>query len=296
MMSPRHVLPQLASATKTPPIGPGWVHEIKHDGHRIIAYLDRGKVRLLSRPGNDATRRFATVAAMLAGLKVKQAIIDGEVAVPDDRGVTHIDQLNESLRRDPSRLTFYAFDVMLLNGLDVRRLDLLERKRALAEVLERPAGRVLISEHLACDGRALFVKVGELGCEGIVSKRVDAPYTSGVSNTWLKCKHSEVGAYRVIGYVPDGSRIESLWVAQSTAHGLRPVGLVEFRRPGVLDQQAHEALTYLRRSNPCIPLRPARRNICWTEPRLVATVKHFGWTGNALRAAVLEGLAVECTV
>jgi bifunctional non-homologous end joining protein LigD len=271
----------------------GWVHEIKHDGHRVIAYLDRGNVRLVSRPGNDATRRFAPVAATLARLKVKQAIIDGEVSVPDERGVTHIDYFNQALKRDPARLAFYAFDLMFLDGLDVRRRDLPERKRALAEILARHPGRVLVSEHLACDGRALFKKVGELGCEGIVSKRIDAAYTSGPSKTWLKCKHSEVGAYRVIGYVPDGSRIESLLVAESTNRGLRPVGLVEFRRTGVLDGQAHKALTYLRRSKPCIALHPARRNICWTEPKLVATVKHFGWAGNALRAAVLQGLTVD---
>jgi bifunctional non-homologous end joining protein LigD len=230
---------------------------------------------------------------MLERLRVKQAIIDGEVAVPDGRGVTHIDHLNEALRRDPSRLAFYAFDLMFLDGLDVRRCGLPERKQALAEVLARSPGRVLVSEHLACDGHALFKKVGELGCEGIVSKRIDAPYIPGPSNTWLKCKHVEVGTYSIIGYVPDGRRIESLLVAERTDRGLRPVGLVEFRRPGVLDQNAHQALACVTRAKPCIPVRRPVRNICWTEPRLVATVKHFGWTGNALRAAVLQGLSVE---
>ena len=238
------VLPQLCRAVHEPQIGRGWIHEIKHDGHRIIATVQSGLVRLSSRPGHDATKRFASIAELIRQIPVKTAIVDGEVAVPDERGVTHIDHLNAA-RDAPERLAFFAFDLLWLNGEDLRRRPLLERKATLAKLLRRAPERVVYSDHWTGDGRDLFRKVGEFGGEGIVSKRVDAPYTSGPSTTWLKCKHSTVGTFPVIGYVPDGKRIESLLVAEASPRGLRPVGRVEFWKPGVLNDG--EALLFLTR-------------------------------------------------
>jgi hypothetical protein len=115
------------------------------------------------------------------------------------------------------------------------RRPLLKRKANLAKLLRRAPQRLVYSDHWCGDGRELFRKVRELGGEGIVSKRADAAYTSGPSSTWLKCKHASVGTFPVVGYVPDGKRIESLLVAEASTRGLRPVGRVEFRMPGVLD-------------------------------------------------------------
>ena len=119
--------PQLCSRTAVPPSGPSWVHEVKHDGHRILAFLERGSVRLRTRLGNDATRRFAPIAAALSRLKVCSAVLDGEVTVPDERGVTHLSLLDDTLKSDLGRLAFFAFDVMFLEGLDVRRRPLRDR-------------------------------------------------------------------------------------------------------------------------------------------------------------------------
>jgi bifunctional non-homologous end joining protein LigD len=267
------------------------MHEIKHDGHRIVAAIDSGCVRLMSRPGNDATSRFATITKWLGALRVKTAILDGEVAVPDERGVTHIDQLRLA-RHAPERLAFYAFDLLWLDGQDLRRRPLLDRKAQLAMLLARAPERIVYSDHLAGDGGKLFRKIGELGGEGVVSKRADAPYTSGPSSTWVKVKHSSVGTFRIIGYAVDGRRIEALLVAEPSSRGLRPVGRVEFWKSGVLNEDAREALAFLTRSAPCVRLR-ARRSVRWTEPKLIATVKHFGRTsGGALRAGMLQALAV----
>jgi ATP-dependent DNA ligase len=212
---PTGIRPQLARAASEPPTGLSWVHEIKHDGHRVIAYVDRGNVRLRTRNGNDATQRFTPLAAMIKQLSARQAIIDGEVAVPDAIGVTNISLLDDALASGSlQRLVYYAFDLLSLDGRDLRSRPLADRKLSLSKLLADPPPRMLYSEHLACDGRVLFDKVGELGCEGIVSKRVDAPYTSGPSKTWLKCKHSAVGTFPVIGYVSDADRIESLVVAE----------------------------------------------------------------------------------
>jgi bifunctional non-homologous end joining protein LigD len=280
------VTPQLCRAVHEPPTGPGWIHEVKHDGHRIIATIEYSSVRLLSRPGNDATRRFAAVTEWLLQLAVTNAILDGEVAVPDERGVTHIDYLNTA-RHAPERLAFFAFDLLWLNGEDLRRSPLVARKARLAKLLRHAPHRIAYSDHWNGNGRDLFRKIGELGGEGIVSKRADAPYTSGPSSTWLKCKHSSIGTFQVVGYVPDGRRIEALLVAEASPRGLRPVGRVEFRLPGVLDDDARDALAFLTRPAPCVLVRPSR-GVRWVEPKLIATVKHFGRTGGgALRAGVL---------
>src|SRR5262249_60038518 len=125
---------------------------------------------------------------------------------------------------------------------DLRRLPLLERKATLAEVLAKPPERMLLSEHLACEGAAFFRQVIELGCEGIVSKRAAASYTEGPSKAWLKCKRTFTSDYPVIGYVPDGERIEAVLVAERQGKHLRTIARVEFWSRGVLNEDARRAL------------------------------------------------------
>ena len=150
----------------------------------------------------------------------------------------------------------------------------------LAEAMVTAPARLLLSEHLACDGRAFFRQVVELGCEGIVSKLATGSYTEGPSKTWLKCKHTFTSEYLVIGYVPYGERIEAVLVAERRRRQLRPVGRVEFWSRGVLNEDARRALA------------SRDRSACYIEPRLVATVRHFGRTGEGyLPAPVLQGLS-----
>ena len=125
---PDRIAPQLARATAVPPSGSGWVHEIKQDGHRLLAFLDRGAVRLQTRNGHDGSRRYASIAGVLYELPVRQAIFDGEVAVPDERGVTHIAQLERALISGGGSLACYVFDLLFLNGRDLRHLPLLQRR------------------------------------------------------------------------------------------------------------------------------------------------------------------------
>jgi bifunctional non-homologous end joining protein LigD len=228
---------------------------------------------------------------MLSMLSVRSAVLDGEIAVPDERGVTNLYLLDQALHGHGGHLVYYAFDLLYRDGWDLRRCPLLDRKAALAELLKDTPDHLMVSDHLAGDGAALFAKIGELGGEGIVSKRVDASYTSGPSSTWLKTKHAEIGAFPVVGYVPNNSRIAALLVAESNP--ARLVGRVEFSRPGVLTRDACEALVFLTCPQPCIPMPKPVRGVWWVEPRLIATVKHFGRTDSgALRAGVLQGLVV----
>jgi ATP-dependent DNA ligase len=138
-----------------------------------------------------------------------------------------------------------------------------------------------------------FTRSGNSAGKALSRRERMRPIHPGPSSSWLKCKHSSIDTFPVVGCVPDGRRIEALLVAEASPRGLRPVGRVEFRLPGVLDDDARDALVFLTRRAPCIRLRPSR-GVRWVEPKLIATVKHFGRTGGgALRAGVLQRLAVS---
>jgi bifunctional non-homologous end joining protein LigD len=149
----------------------------------------------MSRNRYDWTQRLAPIAAALQPLADNQAILDGEVCVPDERGVTRVSDMREVIRREPDRLAYFVFDLLWFDGVDLRSLPLLERKRRLRALLRsrRRFPRVLYLDH--APGRfvrALYAVATQLGCEGIVSKRADAPYRSGPNSTWLKIKPEQV--------------------------------------------------------------------------------------------------------
>jgi bifunctional non-homologous end joining protein LigD len=180
--------PELLTEAASVPFGRHWIHEIKHDGFRIVAYIEDGDVELISRNGLDWTQRFATISESLKGLKVKDAIFDGEVGVPDEDGVM---QFHRIRRKDAqTELAYLVFDLLWLNGKDLRGLPLHKRKSELKKLLRNPVGRVIYADHVeGASGRALFQMVERTGHEGVVSKLRNSPYRSGErTKEWLKIK------------------------------------------------------------------------------------------------------------
>jgi ATP-dependent DNA ligase len=172
-------------ATK-PPAGPQWIHEIKHDGYRLIARRHRGRVRLFTRRGHDWADRYPLIGEAMAGL-AQDATIDGEVVVCDVAGVADFGRLHS---REHDRHAFlYAFDLLELDGLDLRPFPLERRKDQLRRLLFGYAHGVQFNEHLEGDGATVFARACRLGCEGIVSKDRSRPYRSGKSKTWIKVKN-----------------------------------------------------------------------------------------------------------
>ncbi|MBO6719457.1 MAG: DNA ligase D [Rhizobiaceae bacterium] len=196
--------PQLATATDDPPNGDKWLHEIKFDGYRTLAYLNGGEVKLITRSGLDWTDRYAALAERFRALPCKQAVLDGEVVVPDESGITRFEALQQALSDKASeRLVFYAFDLLYLDGYDLRKVPLAKRKdlaRQLLEATEPRPGEIQFSDHVEGDGSGFFERVFEMGLEGIVSKRADARYEHGRSKTWLKIKAPQTGDFVVGGY------------------------------------------------------------------------------------------------
>jgi bifunctional non-homologous end joining protein LigD len=173
------------------PNGPQWVHEIKHDGFRFICRLERGRVRVFSRRGTDYTERVPRIVDTLARLPAASVTIDGEGVACDPNGVTNFDLLRAALDRPARREVFlYAFDLLELDGRDVRREPWSDRRWRLARVLRGAGHGVQLSDHMeGNDGDAVFRHACEMGLEGIVAKRRDKPYRSGRSPDWVKVKN-----------------------------------------------------------------------------------------------------------
>jgi bifunctional non-homologous end joining protein LigD len=177
--------PCLPRSAKTPPAGPGWIHEIKHDGYRIIARRDQGGVRLITRKGHDFTARFPLAAAAVAALPARSFLIDGEAIACDDNGLA----VFEMIRHHHREVELCAFDLLELDGEDLRSSAIEERKRTLARLLRRSSPGIVLNEHFNGDGAVVYRHACALGCEGIVSKRLGSPYRSGRADCWVKVKN-----------------------------------------------------------------------------------------------------------
>jgi bifunctional non-homologous end joining protein LigD len=185
----------LPTAAPRPPFGGLWLHEIKHDGFRVIARKDSDRVRLYSRPGDDLTKRFPLIVESLARLRPRSCVIDGEAVACGDDGIASFDRIR--YRRHDGGVFLYAFDLIELDGADLRRDPLAVRKATLASLLARAAPGLRFNEHLdEADGPLVFAHACKLGLEGIVSKRRDSPYSSGRSPHWIKSKNPNAPAVR----------------------------------------------------------------------------------------------------
>jgi bifunctional non-homologous end joining protein LigD len=188
------IAPCLPTKADTPPSGALWLHEIKHDGFRIIARKEAGRVRLYSRPGNDMTYRFPLIVETLVRLRSRSCILDGEAVCCDDDGRPSFERIR--YRRYDASVFLYAFDLIELNGDDMRRDPLEVRKATLRSMLAKAGPGVRYNEHLEGDGPTVFAHACKMGLEGIVSKRKDSRYRSGRSPDWLKMKNPACAAVK----------------------------------------------------------------------------------------------------
>jgi ATP-dependent DNA ligase len=191
---PRLIEPCLPSPAAKPPSGPGWLHEIKHDGFRLMARRDPAGVRLLTRNGHDWTRRFPLIRAAVEGLRARSCLVDGEAIAFQADGVASFELLRG--RRHDRQVTLCAFDLLELDGRDLRREPLEGRKGLLAQLVRKPLPGLVLNATFADPGDVVFKHACALGCEGIVAKRVGSRYRSGRSRDWLKFKNPNAPAVR----------------------------------------------------------------------------------------------------
>jgi bifunctional non-homologous end joining protein LigD len=187
----RYIEPCLPSPAKQPPAGLNWIHEIKHDGFRIMARRDTAGVRLISRHGNDFTARFPLAADAVGSLPARSFLIDGEAIVTNDKGLAVFDLIRHS-----SDAVLIGFDLIELEGEDLRGSPIEYRKRKLAKLVRGPHPGIVLNEFFEGDGDILFEHACKLSCEGIVSKRLGSCYRSGRSPYWLKIKNPAAPALK----------------------------------------------------------------------------------------------------
>lgn len=301
---PAFVAPQLATLVSDVPEGAQWLHELKLDGYRILCRIDDGQVSLLTRNAQDWTGRFGGVAGAARKLPMRQAFIDGEVVAMAENGIPNFQLLQNALRDGAAtRLIYYAFDLLHLDGRDLRRTPLLERKELLDKKLSGGAktrDRAVIgySEHRIGRGQVLFTKACDMGMEGVVSKRIDDPYRSGRGRSWLKIKCSKSQEFVIGGFTdPAGARVgfgALLLGFYDDSGALRYAGRVgtgfDIR---ALRDLSIRLKTLARKSMPFAgaPESADFRGVHWVEPLLACEIAFAGWTSDGLlRHPAFKGL------
>jgi bifunctional non-homologous end joining protein LigD len=300
---PDFVPPSLATLRATAPSGDGWVHEIKFDGYRIQARLDdgqdHGKVRLLTRKGLDWTSKFPNIAAAVAKLPARSALIDGEIVIEDETGISSFSGLQAALKAgERDRFVYYVFDLLHLDGRDLTNLPLIERKAELARLIGKGRGPIKYSEHFEDDGPAVLGHACDLSLEGIVSKHKDAPYRSGRSETFIKTKCANAQEFVVGGYSPSTvlPRAIGALVVGYYDHGrLIYAGRIGTGYTQAVARDLWKRLHPLEIDEPPfdqIPRAEARRrDVRWIEPKMVIEAHFRGWTADGLvRQAAFKGV------
>ncbi len=299
---PGFIAPPLATLVKESPDGPDWVHEIKHDGYRMVCRVEDGEVRMYSRNRNEWTSKFPGIARALARLPVRSAWIDGEVVALQSNGVSSFQALQNALSspRAPN-LHFYAFDLPYLDGHDLRQAPLLERKRVLEQLLAGAPDAIRYSPHIEGSGRDFSEEGCRLKLEGVVAKLADSPYLAGRSRAWLKVKCVQRQEMVIGGYTdPEGARTGlgalllgvyepggKLRYSGKVGTGFNESSLKDLRRRlGKLEQDS--ASFY----NP--PKGWEARGAHWVKPELVGEVVFTEWTNEGtLRHPSFQGLRLD---
>lgn len=297
---PVFIEPSLAALAEKPPKTENWVHEIKHDGYRMQARIDGGTVQLLTRKGLDWTKRFASIVKALQALPLSSGLLDGELIVQDERGVSSFSGLQSDLKSGrQTRMVYMVFDMMYCEGTNLMEVSLIERKTALQDVLASlPAGSpVKFSEHLRVIGDELLQHACRLGLEGIVSKQARSKYISGRGGHWIKSKCSLRREFVIVGYVPSTAvrhAVGSLVLGYYEAGALVHAGRVGTGFSNTVATDLMSALEPLDSSQPKFKTAVAlanSRGVKWVKPELVAEIEYRGWSSDSLlRQASFKGI------
>ena len=300
---PSGLRPQLASPSASVPAGKEWLHEIKLDGYRTMARLQDGAVRLFTRTGQDWTDRYGSLAKAFAQIACKQAVIDGEIVVQDAAGVSRFSALQDALAEGRTHeLTFFAFDLVHLDGYDLAEVPLLARKRALDALLQPvigPTSPLQLSSHIEGHGPDFLAQASRMGLEGVISKRADAHYRPGRTKSWLKTKCLLSDEFVIVGFAESAAAggLGALLVAevQENGDGLRYAGRVGTGYSGAEADRLHARLEALRQDQPAVELPAAdRRKAVWVRPALQVEVQYGSRTADGiLRHAVYKGLRAD---
>jgi bifunctional non-homologous end joining protein LigD len=288
---PKFVPPQLATLKSKAPVGSKWLHEIKYDGYRLQIHLNKG-ARIFTRNGHNWTNRFPLIAEAF-DIPVERAIFDGEVVVVHE-GRTNFSELQADLASGKQRrMVFYAFDLLFLEGFDLRKSPQIERKRVLKMLFDETKlhSPILYGEHMLTDGNEMFAASCKLGFEGIISKNAEAPYQSDRNESWLKIKCVQKGKFPVIGFVKDPTGVAALYLGKKEGEELRYMGKVGTAWSCTVSSQIRKQLDTVisPKSKLTKPIRKPKA--VWVEPSFFAEVEYRDITSEGLlRQSSFKGL------
>lgn len=299
---PDDVAPQLAFLTDKVPEGGDWIHELKFDGYRTISKVQGKSIQMLTRNGHDWTEKYKSIARELKKLKISNAIFDGEIVVLDDNGNSSFSALQNELKtEDSERLHYYIFDLLYLNGRDLREEPLETRKQILKKLItpiekSKKDSKLRFSAHVRAQGEELLQEACRSGAEGIISKQRNKRYRSGRGDSWLKVKCSKRQELVIGGYTdPKGERSKfgALLMGVFDQGKFRYVGRVGtgFDEKTLSDLEKKFKKLETARSPFEIGSPQKSANIHWLKPQLIAEIEFGAWTGDQiLRHASFLGL------
>jgi bifunctional non-homologous end joining protein LigD len=296
---PEFVPPQLATLVDKPPSGDQWFHELKFDGYRLLCHLQGRQIRFWTRNQKDWTEKFATVAKAVKELPVKSAILDGEIVALDASGRASFQKLQQSINKGGgSGLIFNVFDLIYIEGFDITRTPLRERKRVLEELLAPLGDRGVLrySDHIEGNGAQFFKEACKHGLEGIVSKLAESAYESTRSRNWLKIKCIRRQEFVIAGYTlsDKGIPFSSLILGFYDKGKLIYAGRAGTGYSNALRAELRKKLDRMvvnKRPFEHVPNDPDLRKAVWTEPKLVGEVAFTEWTDEGvIRHPSFQGL------
>ncbi|AHY52643.1 non-homologous end-joining DNA ligase [Bradyrhizobium japonicum] len=268
---PGFIEPALAASIDRVPSGERWIHEIKFDGYRVQVHLANEAVKAFTRRGHDWTRRFKKVADDAWHIKASSAIIDGEVVVPAADGSTDFSVLQNELKSTSTKIVLVAFDMLYLNGRDIRKVPLFERKAALKKII---AGTdVQFSESFEIDGSEMFIHACKVGLEGVVSKARDSVYPVGRSNNWVKKTCAQRETLTIAGFALDDGKWDGIYLARRKGDDLIYAGKVDHGFDKTSAAELRRRLEPLVRKTQPYAKRIAHKGI-WVEPKLLAEIEY----------------------
>ncbi|WP_082566311.1 MULTISPECIES: non-homologous end-joining DNA ligase [unclassified Ensifer] len=293
---PRRVDPCVATLVDKPPKGPEWTFEVKWDGYRLAVHVEPGEVRAITRGGYDWSKKFGSIVAEARELGHTTMIIDGEAVVLDDQGRSDFGLLQRAVGRRPSlhdaaEIIFYAFDLLYLDGQDLRMMPLVERRQLLEPIVSGRIGAIRFSEEVHADGAEFFRVACELGLEGIIAKRRDKPYRSGRRPEWLKIKCVRRDTFVIVGYEPSTmpGAIGRLLLAARKGDDFVYVGGCGTGWSNQESMTLRELLNAIPADRPPVALK--RKGAVFARPLLVADVEYRAWTQDGkLRHPSFKGV------
>ncbi|TBE73835.1 ATP-dependent DNA ligase [Rhizobium leguminosarum] len=299
---PERIEPALAVLKLKPPSGDRWRYEIKWDGYRVHVHIEPGRIRVLTRGGYDWSNRFPHIVDAARELGPASMILDGEAVMFDQEGRSDFNLLQSSLgavgRRQGKEISpavMMAFDLMYLDGHDLRNVDYHSRRHLLESTLEGHTGAIRLSEEIDADPAVLLAHACALGLEGIVGKDRHSVYRSGKTGDWVKVKCVQSEGFLIVGYEQSASArggFSALLLAAYKGDELQYVGSVGtgFRERAALDLRAmFDKLTWKRKTPPVA--YGGKRRVTWLQPTLIAEIEFRAWTSDGkLRHASFKGL------